>query len=53
MRPVQQGQGAPPLPGTLSQQDKGKVFTNRAGQRVKVTDVNPQNPKQVKYEVQP
>jgi hypothetical protein len=46
-------QAAPPLPQMLSAQDKGKVYTNRSGQRIKITDVNPQNPKQFKAEVQP
>ena len=37
---------APSLPASLSQSDVGKVYTNRAGKRIKILKVNPQNPKQ-------
>ena len=42
---------APPLPSQLSQNDVGKTYTNRAGQRIKITAVNPQNPQQYKKEI--
>ncbi len=41
------GEGAPPpLPATLSSSDVGKTFTAKDGKRLKVTAVNPANPKQ-------
>ena len=41
-----------PLPATLGSSDVGKVYTNRTGQRIKITAVNPNNPKQFRSEVQ-
>lgn len=41
---------APPMPSTLTASDKGKTFTNRDGQKIKVTEINPDNPKQFKFE---
>jgi hypothetical protein len=43
--------GAPALPATLGGGDLGKVYTNRQGQKIKITDVNPQNGKQFKFVV--
>jgi hypothetical protein len=50
MKPA--GQGAPPLPATgLSQSDVGKVYMSpKTGKAMKITAVNPANPKQFKSE---
>jgi hypothetical protein len=44
---------APPLPATLSSSDVGQTYTNKAGKRLKITAVNPQNPKQFKFDEVP
>ena len=36
----------PALPSTLSSSDVGKVYLSKSGQKLKITAVNPQNPKQ-------
>lgn len=40
----------PPVPATLSPADKGKTFTNKSGQHITITDINPQNPKLFKFQ---
>jgi hypothetical protein len=44
---------AGPLPATLSAADKDKIYLNRQGQKVRITDVDPTNPKRFKFEVVP
>lgn len=48
--PASSGQTAPPLPQTLSASDIGKTYTNSAGKKIKVTDVNPKNNKQFTFD---
>jgi len=47
------GGGVPPMPATLSSADVGKTYLSKTGQKMKITAVNPQNPKQFQSEVQP
>jgi hypothetical protein len=40
----------PPLPATLSSADVGKTYLSKEGKPIKVTAVNPANPKQFKFD---
>ncbi len=41
---------SPPLPVTLSSSDVGKTYTNRAGQQITITAVDPSNGTQFKFD---
>lgn len=48
------GPKAPALPATLTAADKGKVYYSpKAGKNIRITDVNPANPKQFRSEDAP
>jgi hypothetical protein len=45
-KPAAAGGAPPAMPATLSTSDVGKTYTNSAGKKIKITAVNPSNPKQ-------